>query len=710
MGPSLLPACRDLVLIGGGHTHALVLRRWAMAPLAGVRLTLIDPSPAAAYSGMLPGFVAGHYTRDELNIDLVRLARCAGARLIMGAVELIDPVAQRVQVAGRPPIAYDVASIDIGITTAMPDIPGFADHAIAAKPLARFADAWSGFVAQDGPARVAVIGAGVAGVELALAMAHALRNRPTTLTLIDRGTALSHLPAASARHLRRALQAAHITLREGVAPEKITAEGVTLTDGTQIPADFVTGAAGAHPHPWLGRCGLALEAGFVTVSPTLQSSDPRIFATGDCAHMQATPRPKAGVFAVRQAPVLYDNLRVALSGKGRMRPYRPQRDYLKLVSLGGQRAFGDKAGLRVSGGWVWRWKDRIDRRFMEKFHDLPVMAPPPLPRHHAEGLAEALGPKPLCGGCGAKVGPAALRRALDPAGQQLPGDDAAILQTGGVRQVISTDHLRAMVEDPVVMTRIAAVHALGDVWAMGARPQAATASLILPRLSPTLAERTLTEMLEAARGVLDQAGARLAGGHSTQGAEMTIGFTVTGLCDADPITLAGARPGDALILTKPIGTGVIMAAEMALGARGDWVAAALDHMQRPQHDAAAALRAAHAMTDVTGFGLAGHLANICEASATGAQLWLNAVPLLPGALALAQRGTRSSLFAENRQALPALAAGQKDARVDLLFDPQTSGGLLAAVAPDQVEAILRALPEAVQIGVITDQPGQIAIA
>ncbi|KAB2877454.1 MAG: bifunctional NADH dehydrogenase FAD-containing subunit/selenide, water dikinase SelD, partial [Albidovulum sp.] len=173
-----IPLTRDLVLIGGGHTHALVLRMWGMRPLPGVRLTLISPEPAAAYSGMLPGHVAGHYPREALQIDLVRLARHAGARLILGRAEGIDRAAGRIRVQGRPAVAYDVASIDIGITSDMPALTGFAANAVPAKPLDAFADAWEAFAGRaargEAAPRVAVIGGGVAGVELALAAHHRL--------------------------------------------------------------------------------------------------------------------------------------------------------------------------------------------------------------------------------------------------------------------------------------------------------------------------------------------------------------------------------------------------------------------------------------------------------------------------------------------------------------------------------------------------------
>ncbi|NDW00240.1 selenide, water dikinase SelD [Salipiger sp. PrR002] len=711
-----LPLTRDLVLIGGGHSHALLLRMWGMDPLPGARVTLINPGPTAPYSGMLPGFVAGHYGRDELDIDLVKLARFAGARVVLGAVTGLDRAARQVHVAGRAPIGFDVASVNIGITSAMPDLPGFAEHAFPAKPLGPSATAWEAYRDKEGPAAVAVIGGGVAGAELACAMAFALgqRGRAAQVHLIERGTALTALRPAAASKARAALASQGVTLHEGAEITEVTATGLRLADGTEIIADFITGAAGARAQGWLQQTGLDLHEGFIKVAPSLQSSDPAIFAAGDCAHLTQTPRPKAGVFAVREAPVLLHNLRATLEGRGDLRPYRPQRDYLKLISLGRKSALADKGGLALSGPLMWRWKDHIDRKFMRKFDELPKMTLPVLPRHHADGMEEALGTKPMCGGCGAKVGRDALAAALStlpaptrPDVTALPGDDAALLLTGGQRQVMTVDHLRAFIEDPEVMARITCVHALGDIWAMGAAPQAAVASLTLPRMSEPLAERTLTECLRAITGILRAEGAELVGGHSAMGDELSIGLTITGLCDAAPITLAGARPGDTLILTKPIGTGVIMAAEMAGAAKGAWVAAALAHMTKPQGKAAEILRGASAMTDVTGFGLAGHLQNICSASGVGARLHMDKVPLLPGAEELSAAGHASTLYPKNRAALPFQPMGP---RPDLMFDPQTAGGLLGAVSGDVTQCLqqLRAAGfPAVEIGEITDLTDQI---
>jgi len=713
-----LPATKDILLIGGGHTHALVLKSWGMAPLPGARLTLINPGPTAPYSGMLPGHVAGHYARGDLDIDLIRLARFAGARIILDKAHGLDPVAKQVTLEGGRQIGYDIAAIDVGIHSEMPEIEGFAAHGIAAKPLDNFAARWADFVSGGG-GPVCVIGGGVAGAELAMAAAHRLRARTgqADVALLDQGQILAALPARARARLLRELVANGVTLHDHATPARITATSVDLTDGRTLPSAFTLGAAGARPHGWVSETGLAVEAGYLSVGPTLQTSHADVFAAGDCAHMGFAPRPKAGVFAVRAAPVLLHNLRAAAMGKpGEMRPFKPQRDYLKLISLGGKRALAEKSGLVAAGAPLWRWKNRIDQGFMDKFRALQPMPAPALPRDMAEGVSQIAGGTPLCGGCGAKLDPGSLSQTLAtlpatarPEILSRPGDDAAILRIGGTHQILTTDHLRAFTGDPGLMARIAAIHALGDCWAMGAAPQSALASVILPRAAAPLQARWLTEIMAEATAVFAAEGAAIVGGHSSQGSELTIGFTVTGLADAAPITLAGAVPGDRLILTKPIGTGTILAADMQMAAPGDVVAGAWAAMCESSGSAARALTPhAHAMTDVTGFGLAGHLMNICTASGVGARLNLGAIPLLAGAADLSARGIASSLAPENRAALAGAISDTAHPAEPLLYDPQTSGGLLAAIPADQAASVLKTLgPTAIEIGEITAGPPSI---
>lgn len=702
---SQIPLTRDVVLIGGGHTHALVLRKWGMSPLAGARLTVINPGPTAPYSGMLPGFIAGHYSRDELDIDLVRLARFAGARVILAKATGIDRDAKLIHVTGRESIAYDIASIDVGIHSAMPEISGFTEYGVAVKPLDILSQRWPQYLGQvQGTANLAVIGGGVAGVEVTLAMMHALhrKNVVANMSLIEAGDILGGVAARAKNTLLQRLADYKVTLRSESRVTEIMADRIKLESGELIRSDFTLGAAGARAHDWLAALGLEVHDGYIVVDEMLRSSDPTIFAAGDCAHSPDNPRTKAGVFAVRAAPVLWHNLRAALSGN-RLRSFRPQSDYLKLVSLGSKLALAEKFGIALSGGALWRWKNHIDQAFMAKFYEYPAMNIEKLPAEVASGVDEVLANgKPMCGGCGAKVGRDVLSQVLRALPQvnrddvlSRPGDDAAIMRYGKQFQVITNDHLRAFTEDVALQARIAAIHALGDIWAMGAQAQTVLSTIILPRMSAGMQERYLTEIMTAASEVFAAQGAEIVGGHTSLGSELTIGFTITGVCEQAPVQLSGGQAGDALILTKPIGTGTLLAAEMTMQARGEDVVAALNSMKQDQAAAAAILQDAHAMTDVTGFGLAGHLLGICEASVCGATLDLAAIPLLTGAEKLAEQGVRSTLYPDNfRVAAQMALAEPKSGRSALLFDPQTAGGLLAAVSADNVKDKLAQLEKA----------------
>ena len=703
------PFVQDLVLIGGGHAHALVLRRWAMRPMPGVRVTVINPDPTAPYTGMLPGHIAGHYPAAAMRIDLVRLARMAGARLILDRATGLDPTRAEIHLSARPPIRFDRASLDIGSGSGLPDLPGYAEHGVAAKPLGAFVAAWDRFLAcPPATPRIVILGAGIGGVELALAVAHRLRATGSLphVTLVDPAPRILTTIGTKARTaLLAELAGVGIALTLGQQAVRIDAQSVTLQDGTNLASDFTLSVAGARPQVWLATTGLHLTDGFVTVGATLQSSDARIFAAGDCAHLSHAPRPKAGVFAVRQAPVLDHNLRVSLAETGRMTSYHPQRDYLKLISLGDRRAVADKHGFAPKGPWVWRWKDRIDRRFMARL-DAPLPARPPTPHPGAAaGLTVLLAETPLCGACGAKLPAAALSEALSrlPPPQRPevvtgPGDDAAVLaRRGGGHRVMTTDHLRGFTNDTRRMARIAANHALGDIWAMGAAPEVAMAQVIVPRMDPAMQAAMLAEIMQAATAVFRAAGADIVGGHSSQGAELSVGFTVTGLVDT-PLAKGGARPGDVLILTKPLGSGIILAAEMQAvrlpdAVLGDVWAACMDGMERPLGPASRILGpVAHAMTDVTGFGLAGHLAEMLAASDPAtAEIDLAALPLYAGAEALAALGVQSSLMPANRVATADLVTAPNTARARLLYDPQTCGGLLAAVPQERAAGLIRDL-------------------
>ena len=372
---------QDLVLVGGGHAHVHVLKSFGMRPVAGVRVTLIARDVETPYSGMLPGYVAGHYTLEECHIDLGRLARFAGARLIRDEAIGLDRDRQTVLCRAHPPIRWDLLSIDIGSAPRTDEVPGAAVYASAVKPIAHFAARWEALLnrAADMPRlRLAVVGGGAGGVELALSAQHrlaALCGDAIEVTLVTRD---GLLPSHNRRVRRRFEQIfaerriALLTDREVVRVEH---GSLICADGKRIAFDEALWVTEAGAAPWLAETGLPLAAGgFIAIDENLRSTaDPRIFAAGDVATMITHPREKAGVYAVRQGPPLAANLRRALVGRSPRRAV-PQRRALALIGTGDRHAIASRGPLVAYGASLWRLKDWIDRRWMRRYRELPDMA------------------------------------------------------------------------------------------------------------------------------------------------------------------------------------------------------------------------------------------------------------------------------------------------------------------------------------------------
>ncbi len=722
------PIVKDLVLVGGGHSHVAVLKSFGMRPLPGVRLTLVCRDVHTPYSGMLPGLVAGHYTYDETHIDLSRLGRFAQARFVHDEAVGVDLAGKRLLFRDRPPLSYDVLTINTGATPGL-RVPGAQGRVTPVKPISLFLPYWEKVVAHvvnaKGKARIGVVGAGAGGVELTLAMQYRLAH-----LLAEKGVSARPefhifsapdriLPTHNSRAQKKFLRVLYereVKLHLGCRVAEVTDDGLRSEERESFPLDEILWTTEAAAPSWPAEAGLATDdAGFIQVDDTLQSlSHPGVFAAGDVAAMVNHPRAKAGVFAVRQGPPLADNLRRLLEGED-LEPFTPQKEFLSLISTGDRYAIASRSFWSVEGAWVWSWKDWIDRKFMDKFgDDLPEMRieEPPTPAGYtAEEIREKLGDLSMrCAGCGSKIGATALGRALariqplqrdDVLAGMAAADDAAVLRIPPGKDLVQTvDFFRAIVDDPYVFGRILTNHCLGDVFAMGAEPHSALAMAVVPYALEDKIENTLALLLDGANRELSKAGASLVGGHSSEGPELAMGLTVNGLVERGGALSKGAiRAGDRLILTKPIGTGTIFAAEMRGAAKGRWVQAAIDSMLISNAAAARILRArgATACTDVTGFGLAGHLLEMLRASGIAARLDLNAIPVLEGAAETAAAGHLSSIQPENlrvRHDIEAASRAMRSERWPLIFDPQTAGGLLFSIASDRAQACLAALVEA----------------
>jgi selenide, water dikinase len=736
---------RDLVLVGGGHSHVGVLRMFAMKPVPGLRITVICTDTDTPYSGMLPGYVAGHYSFDEVHIDLGRLAAATGARLHRDEVVGIDRQNQKIICRHRPPVAYDLLSINIGSTPQIQQIEGAQALAVPVKPIAQFNQRWLQLLAKvrewRGRMTVAVVGGGAGGVELLLAMQYRLRHElkalgrnPEDLKFVLLTAADSVLPTHNSgvrERFMKVLRERNVEVHTGAEVVQVSPGCLHTQNGRTFDADETMWVTQAGGPAWLQSTGLALDAnGFIQVNAQLQTlTDPKIFAAGDIACFTERPLEKAGVFAVRMAKPLAANLRRSLRGQNLL-PYTPQRHWLALISTGNRYAVASRGPLGFAGGWVWRWKDHIDRQFMKRFNTFAPMNASASPLHRllqnwrpqapaakvqlsADESLQALSAMAMrCGGCGAKVGANILSRALASLqpiarpdvliGLHEPDDAAVMKVPPGKAMVQTVDFFRAFIDDPYQFGQIAANHALGDIYAMGAEPQSATAICTVPPGLEAKVEDLLLQMMQGAVEVLNAAGCALVGGHTGEGRELALGFAINGLIDekmAHVMRKGGMQAGDALVLTKPIGTGTLLAAHARGAARGRWIDAAMQSMRLSNQVGSHILQAygASACTDLTGFGLLGHLVEMTRPSGVDAELQLSALPLLDGAVDCVKAGIVSSLQPANvrlRRALRNADEFVQDARYPLLFDPQTAGGLLASVPAAQADACVAALQAA----------------
>ncbi len=738
-----IPVLKDLILIGGGHSHLSVLKYFAMHPVPGLRLTLVTRDLHTPYSGMLPGYIAGHYQYDEAHIDLRPLAQFAKARIYHAEVNDIDFSSSHIICTGRPPIHFDFISINIGSKPGTLHIPGAKNFAMPVKPIDRFLTQWDTLtdkiVHTKNKFHLAIVGGGAGGVEMALATQYRLfqllKKQQQSHDFLnidlycDSDNILPTHNKQVQQRFKRILKQRNIKIHSNDRITEVQKNQLINNTGEHYPADAVLWVTNASAPAWLKKTGLDVDAdGFITVNDSLQSSSHKnVFAAGDIAAVLNHPRPKSGVFAVRQGPPLARNLARAVQNKP-LKSFVPQKNFLGLISTGDKYAIASRGNWSLEGAWLWKIKDWIDRRFMDNFNKLPEMEQQEIPKFNKamadqQTLHDISAIAMRCGGCGAKVGSTVLSRVvnrLQPISRDdviiglADPDDAAVTDIPAGKLVVqSVDYFRSFIDDPYIFGQIAANHALSDIFAMGAETQTAMAIATIPYGIENQIEDQLFQTMSGALQILNASNTALVGGHSSEGAELSFGLSVTGLASRDQVMRkSGMQTGDVLILTKALGTGTLFAADMRLKARGRWIDTAIKSMLLSNQAAGFCLHrhGATACTDVTGFGLLGHLVEMTRSSGKSVTLNLNSLPVMEGALEMIESGIFSSLQEQNvrlRRAIKDPSELTQHKHFPLLFDPQTSGGLLAAVPANKAEACLTELkklayPVSIIIGEVTD--------
>ena len=718
-GLSLVKPDTHLVLAGGGHSHALVLRRWAMRPKQRPKglVTLVNRSSTTLYSGMVPGLIAGLYSPDQVAIDLRRLAAEAGVAFVEAEIQDLNTTNQLLGLEGRLPLPYSQLSLDVGaISRPLPPYQSLPTAGFV--PIKPLEPALAFLDNQDGNSSdpFHVVGSGLTGVEVALALRQRWPRRPIHL--------VAHADRLDPR-LAKALQKADVIIVRQPAGSRSnralkTSSGGLICSGSRAPG-------------WLAASGLSCcaKTGRVLTNNKLQAIDhSTIFASGDCALVNTDPRPPSGVWAVRAAIPLAHNLEAACQNKP-LRSWTPQREALQL--LGGFQANRPTAwafwgSIQVGPHpLLWRWKQRIDRRFMKPFQ------PSAMGNTERPDIDESM----LCRGCAAKLPAATLEAALSAAGvgglAKDPEDAAVVpIEAQGNRAPLlqSVDGFPALISDPWLNGRLTALHACSDLWACGASVQSTQAVVTLPLISPSIQQDLLAQTIAGIRSVLDPQKAVLIGGHTLEERNpapdpcslgLQLVLSVQGSPNNSLWPKRGIKAGDQLLLSRPLGTGVLFAAAMAGAAAPADLDTALTQMQTSQHTLVEQLTALeqqhpgqlHAATDITGFGLLGHLGEMLGETAKDPeplqiQLDASSIPALPGVMGLLDAGHASSLAHANRRAWSLLKpqtpteqpppirlnlsgcnreGKNHSALLELLIDPQTCGPLLISVTPHFAAAL-----------------------
>jgi selenide, water dikinase len=873
------PLALDLVLIGGGHSHVHVLKMLGMPQYKaicerhGIQVTLITNTLHTPYSGMLPGYLSGHYAWSQIHLDLERLSQFSGhIRLVHARVTRIShSMVHCEDLSGhaRPPVRYDCLSINVGSQPGAIPASLSSNAIVPVKPIGPFAQSfqqwidkaqrrWDSISSVDAPENtkgsnadsndetdesfiIAIVGGGAGGIELALSvhyrLAHVFSKKSPVATtpsslespfvptltaadlkvvnphykviLITRGEdILIDYPQNVRKYFRSVFDERHIdvytdatvtdiqSITNDTMSDKTNNNNSNTTSNTEtdtvetkkricfalssikpLVVDEILWCATAQAPSWLSsstplQC--TADGGFVRVDETYQSINcPGVFAAGDCAHLEAHPRPKSGVFAVRAGPYLLHNLVNYLTLERALLKHRPQSKFLTILTRGDKYAVASKSWwYTFRGEWVWYWKKYIDTKWMAMYTDLPDMddmmmmdntrvslsdivssllsylprwnKQPSAPKWLAlksESVQTAWASHPMrCGGCGAKVGASTVSRVLKqvharqverakqfnwPLPSAIEHDDAAVLESpaGGGAWIHSIDYFRSLVRDPYIFGKIAAIHALSDCHAMACPPKAALVLAVTPfAADEDMTENSLLQLLSGVSDVLQDEQVQMIGGHTCEGLEMACGLSVQGYTDNPQSLLRkrGGQVGDMLVLTKPLGTGALFAANMRAKSTGSVVGEAIQSMLKSNSVASRIAMASpgiHACTDITGFGLIGHLLEVLMANSAakpsrtekkpqsttddngsnsskasdssdlpdvGAVLSIRDMSFLEGGIEASCQGIFSSLHAQNshnRRAVVNHAAAAKafPLQYPLLYDPQTAGGLLFCV-------------------------------
>lgn len=693
----------ELVLVGGGHSHIQVIKKFAMNPLQGVRLTLVSDTYYAPYSGMLPGYLAGWYDYETAHFDLASICQKAGIRFICDKVIGLDTKKKEISFQTRPSMSFDFVSVNVGITpTPLRVADTDRDHFLSLKPISKLLSQWKlkidEMLHNDSIQKIALIGAGASSVEIAVILKLLNRKNPKEITIYQKSSDLLRGHSrATKKILENTLKQHQIKLMTGVEIVSYQNKKLMSLDNREFSADLVFCSTHASAPQWFKNTDLKLKDGFIQTDQYLRAEGSSfVFASGDCIEFSSKSLLKSGVYAVRQGPVLAENLRRSIL-KESLKKYRPQKNVLALITTDEKKAMASWGPIGFQFPGLWKLKDWIDHRFMNRFKEIPSMMKLEI------ALDQNNEEINYCGGCGSKVESAVIREVFSELKDKadiatdFDSDDAAVVSSyNNHYQLSSVDGFRSFITDPYLMAQIALNHSLNDLYAMGAKPKTVQSVMMLNRNSQELRKNDFKQMIFGVTDYLKHSGAKLVGGHTMENLQESFVFEVSGELIQSQIKKKNTlKKGDHLLLTKPLGTGALFASHMFGSVRGCDISTAIEQMLLSHHLLLDLVQNedVHAATDITGFGLIGHLSEMLYQSEFSILLKKDQIPVLAGYEDCVKRNEVSFLVKENLKSyfrfLKEMTFEDSRDNHSVLFDPQTCGGLVLSVKAENSPQLLK---------------------
>ena len=698
----------DLVLIGGGHSHIILMMELSKKPIQGNRITLISNEIDTPYSGMIPGFIEGIYNWRETHIDLYKLCFKLNIRFIHSEVLEISAINKEIILKQRPKIKFDVLSINTGIKSNNKTIKGALKYCVPVKPISKLSNNFLTEIKKNN--NIAFIGGGPASVELALGLQKRFKNKKSNFKIsiiTGKNGLLSSFPPKTRKVAKQTLQNTQINVIEKVEVIEVKKDKLLLSNKTKLKIDKSILSTNAMPPEWIKKSDIILNPdNFIIVNDKFQTNYNYIFAAGDVVDFNNQNLSKSGVYAVRSGKPLSKSIRGFIQKKTPV-PYKFNKNYLSIIGLSNGLAIATKYNFTFTSRFCFLLKKIIDQQFVKKFNNLSVKK-----YSNFSDLLKIFyklkktntnipSYRMQCRGCAAKVDFNALKNTLPKNIINTSEDAINIKDYPNLYQ--SVDMINSIVSDPYLLGKIAANHAISDVIAVNSKLISALMILQLPFSNTEINSRDLEQVTAGANDVFKLTGCSISGGHTMIGKDKdpVIGFSVMGekktiISNKIPNKL---KINDILILTEKIGSGIIFS-----GINNDIIDSyyqieVLNQMSEGNinfsriSDKLKTL----SMTDITGFGLANHLLNLIkrDSGKTGLTIYPDKIPLFNGVKEALSKKVRSSLFDKNFNTAQKDLVYNRDTKLidEILYDPQTVGGLAFIIPREEKVNQIKILKE-----------------